>query len=396
MKKRHKILKINFLSRCQVFNFVNISLIVILLYSCSQVANKPTLANQDTLKKNTPEKISPALNDVARFIAGLDAQEVSELTDWRYTKTWKVYAAESDEAWKKFENVANKYRSFSQAEIRGPYDTIQNHFYPFSGPDFLFANIVFPKVKNIILIGLESTGSIPELKKLHKDSLKSLLELYKSSIEDIIHLSFFRTLDMKEQLANSSIDGVTPILMLFLARSEKEIVKITYMYLNPEGKPVLLNKPEEHKNPNVVEIQYKNKNENKICTLLYLSTNLADPSLSKNKPFVNFLKNIDNNSLTFIKSATYLMHKSYFSIIRKTCLTHSKLILQDDSGIAFKFFDTAKWNIQLYGNYTKPIELFEDFYEPDYFEAFKNLKAKPLKFRFGYNQSSNILLATKK
>ena len=99
---------------------------------------------------------------------------------------------------------------------------------------------------------------------------------------------------------------------------------------------------------------------------------------------------------TFVKSATYLMHKSYFSIIRNTCLDKSAMILQDDSGIGFKFFKKDKWNIQLYGTYSKPIKLFEDFFEPDYLEAFKTEKVKPLHFRIGYSPKSNLLMAIKK
>jgi hypothetical protein len=90
------------------------------------------------------------------------------------------------------------------------------------------------------------------------------------------------------------------------------------------------------------------------------------------------------------------MHKSYFSIIRKTCLQHSALLLQDDSGIAYKYFDQTKWNIQLYGSYSKPIKLFEEFYEPDLTEAYTKSTVKPLKFRFGYNQQSSVLIATRK
>ena len=71
------------------------------------------------------------------------------------------------------------------------------------------------------------------------------------------------------------------------------------------------------------------------------------------------------------------------------------MILQDDSGIAYKFYDKAKWDITLYGTYEKPIPLFKDFYEADLFDAYKK-SAKPVDFRYGYNRKSNFLLAQKK
>jgi hypothetical protein len=393
MKKDQRFQKSKIMLK-NTFHYLIIAWVIISNGACSQCTNQNN-QNADSISV-VSEKTLPPLNDIANFIAGKKVVQQPELTKLCESKEWKEYAAESEIAWKKFENVAKKYRSFAKSEIKAPYATIKTLFYPFSGPDFLFANIVFPDVDKIILIGLESPGSIPQFENLHKDSLRPLLELYKVAIEDVIQLSFFRTVDMKDQLANNSIDGVTPILMLFLARSDKEIVQITSMYLDSTGKPTALDYSQKTEKSNVVEIQYKNKGENKIRSLFYLSTNLADPSLSKDKAFVNFLKNIDNNCLTFIKSATYLMHKSYFSIIRKTCLNHSALILQDDSGIAYKYFDQSKWDIQLYGNYSKPIKLFEEFYEPDLENAFNSSKPKPLKFRFGYNQLSSVLIATKK
>jgi hypothetical protein len=90
------------------------------------------------------------------------------------------------------------------------------------------------------------------------------------------------------------------------------------------------------------------------------------------------------------------MHKPYFSIIRNTCLEKSVLILQDDSGIGFKYFNKDKWIIKLYGTYDKPIKLFGDSFEPDYLEAFKTSHPQPLSFHIGYSPRSNLLIAIKK
>lgn len=374
---------------------------IFIFSSCGQPSNSST-ATQDTLNKSTEVPKDSAgiaiekLNNLAKFISGIPVDTSSELYSLTQTPDWKAYSEEAKSAWARFDSVASKYKEFSKSEIVTPHDTIKTLFYPFSGPDFLFANIMFPNVDKMILIGLEGPGSVPIINDASKDSLKTILALYKVAIEDVIQLSFFRTIDMKNELGNRAIDGTAPIIMLFLARSGKELVKVTQMYLNKEGKPTSVENAKTSVQPSVVEIEYREKGDAKIKTITYLSTNLADPSLSQNGPFLKYLKNVDNNCVTFVKSATYLMHKSYFSIIRNTCLNHSKLILQDDSGIAFKFFDTNNWKIQLYGTYSKPIKLFEEFFEEDYFQAFKENKAKPLHFRIGYSPKSNLLMAIKK
>lgn len=91
------------------------------------------------------------------------------------------------------------------------------------------------------------------------------------------------------------------------------------------------------------------------------------------------------------------MHKSYFSTIRNISLTHSMLILQDYTGIAFTFFDKNKRDIQLYGQYNGPITLFEKFYEPDLYAAYQTQMVNPLNFRIGYGylNPSNLLMAKK-
>ncbi|MCX7985534.1 MAG: hypothetical protein N2662_01155 [Bacteroidales bacterium] len=334
------------------------------------------------------------VNDVALFVAGYQPSDRSSLYQLAQTPAWKKYQKDVNLGWSKFEKVAESFRIFAKTEITSPFDTVKTLFYPFSGPDFLFANIFFPNVRKMILIGLEKPGSIPVF-PLRNDSLNKTLQLYKVAIEDVIQLSFFRTLDMNKELANRVIDGTTPILLLFLARSQMIVQSVTYHKIKPDGslQPLpYVNRREAE----VVEIKYLAKKDSSSRTLLYLSTNLADPSLKKNIHVSNFLSNVDSGCVTLIKSATYLMHKPYFSFIRNLCLNRSSFILQDDSGIAFKYFDRNTWELQGYGQYSRPIKLFEEFFEPDYLHFFKTTKIKPLPFRIGYSNPSNLLIAKRK
>lgn len=382
--------------------FILVTFVLFVTACNSNTGNQAAAGNDSAAVKpetkvlSEKEKEVIRLNDIAKFVAGMPLDKSSELYELTETPEWTNYSEEAKTAWDKFNEVAAKYSAFQKSEIQPPYNTIKTLFYPFSGPDFLFANVMFPNVHDMILIGLEGPGSIPVIDSTVKDSLKTTLELYKVAIEDVIQLSFFRTIDMKNELGNKTIDGTTPIIMLFLVRSGKELVEVTPKVLNNDGELVNVNELPKKKKPMAVEIKYRNPGEKQVRKVVYLSTNLADPSLSNDKAFMNFLRGLDNQMATFVKSATYLMHKSYFSIIRNTCLEKSLFILQDDSGIAYKFFDKDKWNITLYGTYSKPVPLFKDFFEQDYFDAFKKGSPKKLDFRIGYSQKSNLLVATKK
>jgi hypothetical protein len=344
----------------------------------------------ETKKEVKSEAKSYKLNDISRFIAGMPLDTESELYPVTKTPEWIKYQKESDSAWIKFQRVSDKIKAWKNSEIPASTNKINTLFYPFGGPDYLFADIFFPNANNYILIGLENPGNVPKISTSKPAELKQELNLYKKAIEDVIQLSFFRTNDMKNELKSKTIDGAAPIIMLFLARSGKEVVNVTPMNLNELGKMV-----PSAKGGNAIDIAFKNPNDTFVRHVYYLSTNLADPSLGKNKPFMKYLGNIDSASYSFVKSATYLMHKNYFSIIRNTVLNKSVLILQDDSGIAYKYFKKDSWDISLYGVYEKPIELFNEFYEPDLLDAYKK-SSKPINFRYGYNRKSNLLLAVKK
>jgi hypothetical protein len=208
------------------------------------------------------------------------------------------------------------------------------------------------------------------------------------------------TKKMKIELTNQDIDGTTPIIMLFLVREGKEILKIEPVTIDDNGEIIVKKNFNDvkHFNNRGVRFYYHNKGSEELRQLTYFSTNLADGTLSVNKPLLAFFDKMDGNIASYVKSASYLMHKTAFSTIRNTLLNKSIYHLQDDSGIPFKFFDSKKWDIQLYGSYIKPIKLFEKCIEDDLVLAYKDstAKIKKLNFRIGYAPKSNLLLAKKK
>jgi hypothetical protein len=371
------------------------------IFACNGTSNKTKPTNDSIPVKDTVAKSAAAtnplldnprakhLNNIANFIAGISSDSLGELHSYMLTPEWKTYSQECSVAWDKFKKLSDQVVEWRVKELPKAADSVRTLFYPFGGPDYLFANIFFPNARNYIMIGLEGPGTVPQFDASNKENLKDILAMYKVAIEDVIQLSFFRTVDMKVEMANKAIDGTAPIIMLFLARSGKKIIDVQPMILDKNGILVQCDSKTKH---TAVGIKFYNPGDTTIRNIYYLSTNLADPALKANQPFMKFLQNIDSNSLSFVKSATYLMHKSYFSIIRNTVLTKSTMILQDDSGIAYHFFDKKKWNISLYGTYEKPISLFKDFYEPDLFDAYKK-DSKTLSFRIGYNQKSHLLVA---
>ena len=65
-------------------------------------------------------------------------------------------------------------------------------------------------------------------------------------------------------------------------------------------------------------------------------------------------------------------HKQEFSIFRQQVLSESAVILQDDSGIPYRFFTSTDWRVQLYGAYDHPYGSFRWLELPDLKESLRD------------------------
>ena len=337
------------------------------------------------------------LNETAKFIAGMNVDTAGHFYKYSKTGEWKKYHLMMDSIFNHYEENASKAVEWRDREIND-LKKIPTVFYPFSGPDFLYVNILFPDAKKYILIGLEGCGSVPQIDSVKEKSLGVIFKGFHRALHDIMKLSFFVTWDMTKDLANQTVDGTTPIICLFMARTNKVIVDVTPMKINAKGEIDSLAKGEKFQTVvnKVMSFRFHDKGSKEIKTLYYLSNNLGSTAMSRNKPFTTFIEHLDSaNTVTLLKSAQYLPHQVGFKTIRSLVLSRSKAILQDDTGIPYNGYDTKKWNVTVFGVYTKPIQSFANFYQQDMFDAFKK-SAKPLNFRIGYGKVYNLELARKK
>jgi hypothetical protein len=149
-----------------------------------------------------------------------------------------------------------------------------------------------------------------------------------------------------------------------------------------------------------VKISFFNSSDSaKIQYCYYFRVNLQDIRLKDNFTFQHFL-NDQTHVITYLKSASYLMHYPTFSLIRNIILKNSDYLLQDDSGIAFHFFDKKIWDFRFYGKYIKPTHEFSWIKQNDLQTIYStDTTVRPLPFALGYNWNRDgvsMLLATKK
>jgi APA family basic amino acid/polyamine antiporter len=259
-------------------------------------------------------------------------------------------------------------------------------FYPFSGPDFEFANAFYPEAEKYIFCGLEFACS--DSSYVFQDSLSPLSFL--TSMEKYCYYSnkygFFRTLDMEKQFKER---GVVDLLSVFIKRSGGTIKNIKPMFWSVnEGR--FIDVDESHV-ANSCYINFINS-KGKKSKLYYFQKDLSNDGIASD---TTWFKWIDHQSkgkklVTLTKSASYLMHSSYFTDIRDFLIKKSSLHIQDDTGIPFSELKKLDKKVDYYGKYSKVIPVFNKFIQPEMKMLYQNnASIRALPFNIGYNLKFN-------
>ena len=310
---------------------------------------------------------------------------------WESAKEWKDYQEWLDGSWTYLNRVRlNAMRTWGNAQLGGLRDQTAAVFYPFSGPDALYADTLFPNSKILLMAGLEPVGTMPDLAQLQHDAkLAPYLAQVKTSLFTILAASFFKTKDMKTDFNNQLVDGLMPAIVVFLARQGYPINGVQYVVLGQDG---LLHPHGQAQGAPGVQITYGDGR-----TLLYFQADLGNDGLKDNPGFVRLMHRLAPG-ITYLKAASYLLYEDYFSTIRAAILDDSVGVVEDDSGIPFKDFNPAQWEVIPYGDYTGPINLFKDKLQPDLTDFYKKTPHDQLAFGSGYKFAPSVssLLVVKK
>jgi hypothetical protein len=331
-------------------------------------------------------------DDTARVLGGLPPSEGSPLTPLTRDQAWQRHARVFNSAFAEFDRRQTaRIRAWSRATLITAQPTV---LYMFSGPDFIHAEAFFPNAATYVLSGLEPVGQIPDLTRLPRGSLGHSLRSIESALASVLSLSFFITRDMKSQLHAGRVQGVLPILYVFLARSGKTVQEATLVDLDQDGN-VRPDDPAHKSGARGVKITFAGT-DGQPRTLYYFATNLANDGV-RGSGFLKFCATLGPAD-SFLKSASYLPHSGGFSTLRDFLLEHSTLVLQDDSGIPVAAFARDKWTLRPFGHYVGPIGLFSRNHQSRLRELYRKGRASPIDFGIGYRhrqQESNLLVAEK-
>jgi hypothetical protein len=334
------------------------------------------------------------VNATARGLAG---EHASSGAAWESASEWRDYQESIDQRWAYLSRVRlSAMNNWAGSELGGLRQRCNAVFYPFSGPDFLYVNTVFPDSRYLLMAGLEPVGTMPDLAKLQDEGkLGPYLGEMKTSLYTILVASFFKTKDMKTDFNNQLVDGLMPAIIVFLARQGYTIDAIDYVTLRHDGS--LARRGDGSGAPGV-QIAYDKGDRGDLRYLFYFQTDLGNDGLHGNPGYVRMMQKL-GPGITYLKAASYLLYEDYFSTIRDGILDNSFCVVEDDSGIPFRDFKPGEWEVTPYGNYTGPIPLFKEHYQPDLADFYARTPHSPLPFGSGYKfvaSVSSLLVAQKK
>jgi hypothetical protein len=272
--------------------------------------------------------------------------------------------------------------------------------YPFSGPDFLNAYEMAPDYARYVFFSLERPGALPDLTAQNGAHFKQLLADVRGGFRDIFERNYFITDYMTKQLATPQLSGTVPIMTTMMALLDLRIVRIEPVDLFPEQTRAY-EKPgavRPRKLMRGVRIDFVNPKLGRTQQLYYFSLDASDKALEFYPGFLDWVGR-QRPATTFLKSASYLLHDNQFAKTREMLLGSSDIVIQDDTGIPYRYLNHSPWQVRLYGRYAKPIKALSYGYQPDLEAAYQKLQETPaLAFPFGYHwrtQKSGIIVAIK-
>lgn len=297
--------------------------------------------------------------------------------------------------------LLDKLDRWAAAEFPQARDTFKTVFYPFSGPDFVTIQTLFPRAEQYVMLGLEIEGALPDLKAIPRQRLPVVLQNLRVAIGDNLDDTFFYTLDMSADLVRTELKGTIPIILTFMARAGCKPLAVRRFKLDSTGRPEYLpandSALQSPKDPTVTgaEFYFRLQGDSSVKRLHYFCADVQDGNIDKLVGFKSYLSRLEPTA-TYLKSASYLLHGYDFAEMRGFVLDVSDFILQDDTGVPYKYFLQDNWQTQLYGMYYRPLPIFNNRYQADLRKAYLSGIAKQVNFDMGYKSGVNLLLARKR
>ncbi len=384
-------------------------LLALVVGACTGRKDQQPVTTVDTVKITRDTVALPVKPEITKdelldalglYVAGIPQHDSNRFSILEKEQAWKDFKIATDSNWSRIYNMRlSKMLDWQRQNLAGEQRDSLKVFYPFSGPDFMHIHYLFPDAKQYIFVALEPIAPAPRFDTLTTEFRRRFLDSLQHSLLDVFNKSYFITSKMKRDIKN--LRGVLVPLYFFLERTGHELISQEFIRIDSTGMEHSMSPGDIGLyNTAGVHLRFREHGSEVVKDLRYFSVNVNDNGMSERPGLDEYI--VRNGPYhTFMKSASYLLHRDNFSRIRKIVMENSVGIFQDDTGVPYREFKKRlDWQVQLFGEYAMPVKEFgESRFQADLDSAYKlSSKREALPFSIGYHwgtKKQNYMLMKK-
>lgn len=339
-----------------------------------------------------PSPFDARLTSAARLLAGADTDYAAHARV-AALDAWQAHKAAMGPKWERLQRERlSVIETWRNQTLGSDAVTCRTLLYPFSGPDFMNAYLLFPRCDTYVMFGLEAPGTVPPFATMSAGEAGLVLKDMRVALTDFLERNYFITSRMAKQLHTPHLKGVAPLMLASMGLLDVRVAAVEPFDLGPGSEEAR----RAGRRAQGLKITFSHPQVGKPQTLYYLSLDATDKALKANPEFLPFLAQF-GSSVTFLKSASYLLHGNEFAGTRAALLDATELLVQDDTGIPYRYLRARGFEVSLFGRYARPIKDFNYGYQHDLAAAYRTSgKVADLPFPFGYHWQdgrSGLILA---
>ena len=171
-------------------------------------------------------------NNLAQYLAGKSNEKFASIQG---SDHYQKYSKESSETWDELnQRLLNPIQKWSADSIPEFYNDSTTCFYPFGGPDLIFAFTFFPGAQDYVLFGLEKPGELCDPLKLTELQRRQYLDSLQFTYRYLNKFGFFVARQMLFDFQNKNIPlaemnrRISEMLELFDDETENGKLFINY------------------------------------------------------------------------------------------------------------------------------------------------------------------------
>ena len=370
--------------------------------SCKQ---SPSRQSSDANLTNLELKpVVGGLNDQARLYAGLSLSDEyanrPEVGAILKKPAYQSHVKMMDAFWASVQKERiDRIRPWRE-EYLGSKVTNRTALYPLSGGDILNFTLMYPQAERYIMIAMEKRGEVVDPATLTDAQLSGSLRSVQQMLGNIARTGYFFSRLMNEYMNPEQYGtfGTLPTVSIFLVRLGHTLLSVEKTCVNDNGE--LYSSTAQPCRLPGYRLRFRDSDTGRHKEVIYISTKLTDKQFDINTAEGKFFQNIGRTSV-MLKAAVYLLHSPNYRNTAQYLLDNTDVVVQDDSGLPYRYFEPAKWSVDVYGAFAGPPAMsgIQYYPQPDLVKAFQ--VAGPLPFEFGYGQvsaskKSGIIVAYRK